>query len=125
MRPLSACVALVLCACSGGQKPHQAAGSPTAHRVLRVCADPNNLPYSNSARQGFENKLAELIAHSLNAELEYHWQPQRRGFVRHTLKAGVCDVIIGVPTKSDMLLTTAPYYRSSYVLSQEGARGCI
>jgi mxaJ protein len=113
MRPLFGCVALLLCACSGKQEPDAAA--PPSRSTLKVCADPNNLPYSNAARQGFENKLADLIARNLNAELAYYWQPQRRGYVRNTLKADACDVIIGVPSESDMLLTTIPYYRSSYV----------
>jgi mxaJ protein len=90
---------------------------------LRVCADPNNLPYSNEARQGFENKLAELVAAKLGAELQYYWQPQRRGFVRNTLKANLCDLIPGVPSESDMLLTTIPYYRSTYVFVTKKGSG--
>lgn len=88
--------------------------APT-QRVLRVCADPNNLPFSNEAQQGFENKIAELLAASFNARLEYAWWPQRRGFVRNTLRAGTCDVIIGVPSSFELAATTRPYYRSTYV----------
>lgn len=84
-------------------------------RSLRVCSDPNNLPFSNQARQGFENRIAEVLAHDLNARVEYTWWAQRRGFVRNTLKAGSCDVILGVPTGMDMVLRTTPYYRSTYV----------
>lgn len=91
-------------------------------RVLRVCADPNNLPFSNEARQGFENRLAELIAGALDARLEYAWWPQRRGFVRNTLRAGLCELIIGVPADYELVATTRPYYRSSYVfVTRDGA----
>jgi mxaJ protein len=82
---------------------------------LRVCADPNNLPFSNDRGQGFENKIAELLARDLGKKIEYTWWAQRRGFVRNTLKAGSCDVIIGVPTGLEMVLPTSPYYRSTYV----------
>lgn len=83
---------------------------------LRVCSDPNNLPYSNEAEQGFENRLAELIADELDAELSYVWWPQRRGFVRNTLNADACDLVIGVPAGYELVDTTRPYYRSTYVL---------
>lgn len=83
---------------------------------LRVCSDPNNLPYSNQAEQGFENRLAELIADELDAELSYVWWPQRRGFIRNTLNADACDLVIGVPAGYELVDTTRPYYRSSYVL---------
>ena len=83
--------------------------------VLRVCADPNNLPFSNQSGEGFENKLAELLAQDLGERVEYTWWAQRRGFFRNTLKAGVCDLVIGVPSGFEMALTTRPYYRSTYV----------
>lgn len=83
--------------------------------VLRVCSDPNNLPFSNRKLEGFENKIAELLARDMNLRVEYTWWAQRRGFVRNTLKAGLCDVIIGMPSSSELALTTAPYYRSTYV----------
>ncbi len=83
--------------------------------VLRVCADPNNLPFSNNRGEGFENKIAEMAASDLGWRLEYTWWAQRRGFFRNTLKAGSCDVVIGVPSGFEMALTTIPYYRSSYV----------
>ena len=81
---------------------------------LRVCADPNNLPFSNEAGEGFENELAQLIARDLDRPVEYTWLPQRRGFVRNTLGAGACDVIAGVPAGFERTATTHPYYRSSY-----------
>ncbi len=83
--------------------------------VLRVCADPNNLPFSNERGEGFENKIAELLARDLGERLEYTWWAQRRGFFRNTLKANICDLVIGVPQGFEMALTTKPYYRSTYV----------
>lgn len=82
---------------------------------LRVCADPDNLPYSARDRTGFENKLAELVAGELGKSVEYTWWPQLRGFVRKTLKAHHCDVIMGVPAQYQLVETTRPYYRSAYV----------
>jgi mxaJ protein len=99
--------------CATAPRPSAAPAAP----VLRVCADPNNLPFSSRARDGFENRLAELVAHDLGARLEYFWWPQRRGFVRQTLKARQCDLIIGIPAGSEMLAPTRPYYRSSYVFA--------
>ncbi len=90
---------------------------------FRVCADPNALPYSNNARAGFENKLAELIAADFHAAVTYTWYPQRRGFVRNTLKDYQCDVVMGVPSTLDMVLTTNPYYRSTYVFITRKDRG--
>lgn len=84
-------------------------------RELRVCADPNNLPFSNSAGAGLENRIIDLIAHDLNANVTYTWWAQRRGYVRKTLRAELCDLWPGVATGVEMLATTAPYYRSSYV----------
>lgn len=82
--------------------------------MLRVCADPNNLPYSSQDAPGFENELAELLARELGARVEYTWWPQRRGFVRQTLGAGRCDVVMGVPAGFELVRTTAPYYRSTF-----------
>ena len=73
---------------------------------FRVCADPNALPYSNEALQGFENRLAELIARDFHATVSYTWYPQRRGFVRNTLRDNQCDVVMGIPSTVDMVLTT-------------------
>lgn len=91
-------------------------------KVLRVCADPNNLPFSNRAGEGFENKLSAMVAHDLGAKVEYTWWAQRRGYVRNTLKDKRCDVWPGVATKVDMLSTTRPYYRSSYVFVSRADR---
>ena len=86
-----------------------------SQRKLRVCADPNNLPFSNQRQEGFENKIASVLARDLHAQVEYLWWAQRRGFIRNTLKSGDCDLIVGVAAGVDTLLTTAPYYRSTYV----------
>lgn len=90
----------------------------TAHagpaKTLRVCADPNNLPFSGEKTAGFENEIADVIARELGAKVEYTWWAERRGFFRNTLKGQKCDVVIGVPVGMGLARTTAPYYRSSY-----------
>jgi len=120
---------LIVCSLSCGVKkdrlPLAAASLPVSRPtgVLRVCADPNNLPFSNNRLEGFENKLADLIANELGERVEYTWWAQRRGFFRNTLKAGACDVVIGVPAAFELALTTSPYYRSSYVfVSRKSSR---
>lgn len=101
-----------------------AASTPaTPARELRVCADPNNLPFSNDKGEGFENRLAGMLADDLGAGLSYTWWAQRRGFARNTLRAGVCDVIMGVPSSYELALPTRPYYRSSYVFVYPRASG--
>ena len=98
-----------------------AAAAPSSP-VLRACADPNNLPFSNERGEGFENRIAELLARDLGAKLEYVWWAQRRGYVRNTLGEGACDVLLGVPEGFERALTTAPYYRSTYVFLSQRAR---
>src|ERR1700734_715613 len=83
--------------------------------ALRVCADPNNLPFSDQAGRGFENKIVELIAQDLGSTVDYTWWAQRRGYVRHTLKADICDIWPGAASGAEMMTSTRPYYRSSYV----------
>jgi len=84
--------------------------------VLRVCADPRNLPFSNEKGEGFENKLAEIFAEKLHKKLDYVFFPQATGFVRMTLGAHRCDVIMGFPQGDDLVQGTNPYYRTSYAL---------
>jgi quinoprotein dehydrogenase-associated probable ABC transporter substrate-binding protein len=105
MSSLCSLLVIVVAACTvlGGNAP-----------PLRVCADPNNMPFSNQKRDGFENKIAELVARELGRPIDYFWSPQRRGFVRNTLNAGRCDVVIGVPARYAPLQTTRAYYRSAY-----------
>ena len=90
-------------------------GCAESKAPLRVCADPNNLPFSNDRGEGFENRLAAMLAEDLGMRVEYTWWAQRRGFVRNTLGAGQCDVLMGVPTRFELAETTRPYYRSTYV----------
>ncbi len=85
-------------------------------KVLRVCADPNNLPFSNQAGQGFENKLAEFLAKKLGKELAYAYYPGATGFIRNTLNAHLCDVVLGIPQGDDLVQPTNPYYRTSYAV---------
>ena len=90
-------------------------GSCDRERTLTACADPNNLPFSNRAGQGFENKFAELIAADLHAKLHYVWWAQRRGYVRNTLNEAKCDFWPGIGSNVEMAATSRPYYRSTYL----------
>src|SRR5215475_7555054 len=92
-------------------------------KVLRVCADPRNLPFSNQNGEGFENKLAEFLGTKYNKQVAYTWYPQAPGFVRNTLAALKCDVILGYPQGSDVVQTTNPYYRTTYALVFKPGRG--
>ncbi len=88
----------------------------SAHtRELRVCADPNNMPFSSRDQTGFENRIAAIVAQDLNARLIFVWQRMGRGFVREYLNKDQCDLLIGIPANYRPVLTTSPYYRSSYV----------
>jgi mxaJ protein len=84
--------------------------------VLRVCADPNDMPASNDKREGFANKIADLIAKDLGDTVTYDWWPSRRGYIRNTLRAGRCDVVIDVPAQYELIAASKPYYRSTYVI---------
>jgi quinoprotein dehydrogenase-associated probable ABC transporter substrate-binding protein len=92
-------------------------------KVLRVCADPRNMPFSNQQGEGFENKLAELFAQKLGKGLAYTWYPQAPGFVRNTLGAYKCDVIMGYPQGNDIVQSTNPYYRTAYALVSRPGSG--
>src|ERR1051325_9554630 len=90
---------------------------------LKVCADPDNLPFSNRQGQGFENKIAAVLARELGRKVEFVWQRAGRGFVRENLNKNICDALIGVPSQFRPVLTTAPYYSSSYVfVTRKGRR---
>jgi quinoprotein dehydrogenase-associated probable ABC transporter substrate-binding protein len=108
--------------------------TPYAQEKFKVCADPLNPPYSTKKQDGFENKIAELLAKELGQTVEYTWFPQRIGFIRNTLTASVkedavdstdfkCDVVMGLPTGYDLTETTIPYYTSTYVLLIAKGRG--
>jgi quinoprotein dehydrogenase-associated probable ABC transporter substrate-binding protein len=92
-------------------------------KVLRVCADPRNLPFSDEKGEGFENKLAELFAEKLHKKLDYTFFPQATGFVRMTLAAHRCDVIMGFPQGDELVQGTNPYYRTSYALVSKPGSG--
>jgi len=109
-RLLAAALLLAMAGCGSGSGA--GASGPAA---LTVCADPNNLPFSNRRGEGFENRIATLIAADLGMPLRYLWWPQRRGFARNTLNAGACDLIAGVPVAYGPAATTSPYYASTYV----------
>ncbi len=102
--------------------PFLTAHADETDKVLRVCQDPNNLPFSNTSGEGIENKLAELFAKKLGWKLDYFSFPQRMGFIRNTIKFKLpgtnyrCDIIMGVPSGFDQVATTKPYYRSTYAL---------
>jgi len=97
------------------------AAMPAEARELKVCADPNDLPFSNRAEAGFENKIVALVAEELKATVTYVWWAQRRGFIRSTLSAGLCDLVPGIVANMEMLRTTRPYYRSGYVFVTRSA----
>lgn len=107
------CVSVSLCLCVSSTAFGQ------TQKLLRVCADPENLPFSNRQLEGFENKIAGLLAKELGASPRYVWWGQRRGFIRNTINASLkearCDVVIGVPVGYDLVQPTKPYYRSTYV----------
>jgi mxaJ protein len=119
--------------CVAASAAGQATGPDTApgsDKVLRVCQDPNNLPFSNRALAGFENKIAALFAQELGWKLEHTWFPQRMGFIRNTLRAKQesserfkCDLVTGVATGFDLGATTQPYYRSTYAMAYLKGRG--
>ncbi|MET0858930.1 MAG: quinoprotein dehydrogenase-associated putative ABC transporter substrate-binding protein [Telluria sp.] len=107
-----------------------AAQAAEPQQVLRVCQDPNNLPFSNRDLQGFENKIAALLAADLGWSIEYTWYPQRMGFIRNTLRAKQpnsdtfkCDLVTGVAAGFDMGATTRPYYRSTYAMAYVKGKG--
>lgn len=119
-------VAAVLCGAAAGGTV-RAQGAPRADDgadgVLRVCADPNNMPLSNNKGEGYENRIASQMASDFGYKLEYTYFPQRIGFVRHTLREKTpdtgrykCDLIIGVPAGYDMTSTTRPYLHSTYAM---------
>jgi mxaJ protein len=107
-----ACAALaILCGAAAG-----AGAEPASGGSLRVCADPDNMPFSNAEGQGFENKLAELIAEKLDARLEYSWFAEESGYVPNTMGRGACDLVMGYAQGTGLIEDTNPYYYTSYVL---------
>lgn len=107
---------------AGAGQPARAEGADDAAielvdpDVLRVCSDPRDLPFSNEAGEGFENKIAALLAQKLGKSIAYVYYPNTSGFIRNTLNAHRCDVVIGIPQGDDLVQVTNPYYRASYAL---------
>jgi quinoprotein dehydrogenase-associated probable ABC transporter substrate-binding protein len=109
-------LALVGVALPGGAGAQDAEGAIELvdPHVFRACADPRNLPFSNEAGEGFENKIAELLAHKLDKSVAYTFYPDATGFIRNTLNAHRCDVVLGIAQGVDIVQPTNPYYRTSY-----------
>lgn len=122
-RALITLTGLAVAAAAMALAPTRAPGQDVGKDDFRVCADPNNLPFSNRSAAGFENKIAEIIAADLGKKVSYAWRPQRRAFIRNTLKEGACDIIMGVPASFEMVATSRPYYRSTYVFVYRSDRG--
>jgi len=112
---------------ASAQAPVSPKPSAGGKAQFRVCADPGNMPHSNQKQEGFENKIAELVAGALGESTHYTWWGQRRGFIRNTMNAtleeGRCDVVIGVPEGYDLVSPTKPYYRSTYVFVYRKDKG--
>ena len=98
--------------------PLRAQTSPdmVSRTFLRVCSDPSNLPFSNKKKEGFENKIADIVGAQLKEPIRYLWAPSGPGFVRNTLNSDLCDVVMGYTIGSEMVQSTNPYYRSTYVV---------
>jgi quinoprotein dehydrogenase-associated probable ABC transporter substrate-binding protein len=129
-RQLAGIAAALACAEASAAGQAGPDAGPGQDKVLRVCQDPNNLPFSNRALAGFENKIAELFAQELGWKLEHTWFPQRMGFIRNTLRAKEpnserfkCDLVTGVATGFDLGATTHSYYRSSYAMAYLKGKG--
>ncbi len=115
--------AIVVAVAAALAPPPDAHADAAAPRVLRFCVDPNNMPFSNARAEGLENRIAELVAREVGARAEWVQVPQRRGFLRRRLKGGDCDVVPGIAAGVAAVLTTRPYYRSTYVLVTRADRG--
>lgn len=115
-RPGQFLAAVLVLASAASNDAFAATAEAVDRSSLRVCADPSNLPFSNQAGEGFENKIAELLANELDVPVRYTWFPQATGFVRNTLMARKCDLVIGISLGFELLQNTNPYYRSSYSL---------
>jgi quinoprotein dehydrogenase-associated probable ABC transporter substrate-binding protein len=108
-------LAAILFVCAAGQAAAQTPAEAVDRSAFRVCADPGNLPYSNEAGEGFENRIAALFAAKLGVPVRYTWYPDSFGFIRNTLRARRCDIVMGTSTTNELLQNTNPYYRSTFV----------
>lgn len=109
--------------CGGGLAAAQSVPDIADRSALKVCADPNDLPYSNDKKEGFENRIAEIVGGALGLKVDYVWFPQVIGFVRNTLGAYRCDVVIGTVAGDELMQTTNPYYFTTYVMFYRSDRG--
>ncbi len=121
MIPVAALLAILSAAPHGRAAPHPAKAARVG--VLRVCVDPDDLPFSARGQDGLDVRIATIVAADLGARLDLVWVPLRRGLVRNTLGARRCDALMGVPARVERVLTTRPYYRSSYVFASLAGRG--
>jgi quinoprotein dehydrogenase-associated probable ABC transporter substrate-binding protein len=120
--PISVLAALALLAFGG--RPVIAQTAEIVDRgELKVCADPNNLPFSDEKKEGFENKIADLTGAELGLKVEYAWFPQVIGFVRNTLRAHLCDLVMGTVAGDEIMQTTNPYYYTTYMMFYRSDKG--
>ena len=123
MRRAGACAAFALLVLGGREPLAAPTGEIVDKSELRVCADPADLPFSNDKKQGFENKIADLIGQDLGRKVSYFWFPQVIGFVRNTLRAHQCDLVMGTVAGDDIMQTTVPYYFTTYVMFYRSDKG--
>lgn len=123
MKPLVTILAALLGATTANPVRAADADEAPAPPVLAVCADPDNLPFSNERGEGFENRIAAILADELGRGVRYTFNQQRRSFLRRTLNSGACDVVMGLPVGLQGVMQTRPYYRSSYVFVTAARRG--
>jgi quinoprotein dehydrogenase-associated probable ABC transporter substrate-binding protein len=119
-RSLAGLLGALLC-CAGPAAAQT--GELVDRGALKVCADPNNLPFSNEKKEGFENRIAELIGVELDRKVDYTWFPQVIGFVRNTLRAHLCDLVMGTVVGDEIMQTTNPYYFTTYVILYRSDKG--
>lgn len=125
MRARGYCIAALLgvgVAC-GGERIAAQTADIADRSALRVCADPNDLPFSNEKKEGFENKIADLMGGTLGLKVEYTWFPQIIGFVRNTLQAHRCDLVMGTVAGDEIMQTTNPYYFTTYMMVYRSDKG--
>src|SRR6266567_2825733 len=122
MRRHLAALSMALFSCHLGPVATQT-GELVDRSELKVCADPSNLPFSDEKKEGFENKIAELIGAELGLKVDYAWFPQVIGFVRNTLRAHLCDLVMGTVAGDEIMQTTNPYYFTTYVMFYRSDKG--
>ena len=114
--PIVGLSTIAVVAFAAGGASAQVVPDLVSRTALRVCADPANMPFSDRSEQGFENKIADIVADQLKRPVRYLWAPSGPGFSRNTLNADLCDIVMGYAVGSDVMQSTNPYYRSTYVI---------